>query len=42
MTLAEIEIGQQVLIHQVRGQGALRRRLLEMGLTLIRVFAFGK
>lgn len=33
MTLAEIEIGQQVLIHQVRGQGALRRRLLEMGLT---------
>jgi len=33
MTLADIEIGQHVLIKQIRGQGALRRRLLEMGLT---------
>ena len=33
MTLADIVIGEQVLIHQVRGRGALRRRLLEMGLT---------
>lgn len=33
MTLADIVIGEQVLIQQVRGRGALRRRLLEMGLT---------
>jgi len=33
MTLTDIEIGQHVLIKQIRGHGALRRRLLEMGLT---------
>ncbi len=33
MTLAEIEPGTQVKIIQVQGEGLLRMRLLEMGLT---------
>lgn len=33
MTLNELKIGQQSKIVAVNGQGALRRRLLDMGLT---------
>lgn len=33
MTLDEIAIGASVKIVKVNGQGALRRRLLDMGLT---------
>lgn len=33
MTLDKLPIGQSCKIEQVRGEGALRRRLLDMGLT---------
>jgi Fe2+ transport system protein FeoA len=33
MTLNEVKIGQKTRIVEVRGKGALRRRLLDMGLT---------
>ena len=33
MTLNELKIGQKSRILAVNGQGALRRRLLDMGLT---------
>lgn len=33
MTLNELKIGQKARIIAVNGQGALRRRLLDMGLT---------
>ena len=33
MTLAELAIGQDARIRSVGGQGALRRHLLDMGLT---------
>lgn len=33
MTLDRMPIGKQAKIVQVKGQGALRRRLLDMGLT---------
>lgn len=33
MTLNELEIGEIGIITAVRGEGALRRRLLDMGLT---------
>ena len=33
MTLDEIQPGQEVVIVEVKGEGLLRRRLLEMGLT---------
>lgn len=33
MTLDELEIGKTALILSVGGKGALRRRLLDMGLT---------
>lgn len=33
MTLNELEIGKQAKITKVSGQGALRDRLLDMGLT---------
>lgn len=33
MTLAELEIGKEAIIVSVGGEGALRRRLLDMGLT---------
>ncbi|MGI6184743.1 MAG: FeoA family protein [Candidatus Fimadaptatus sp.] len=33
MKLGEMKIGQEALITAVGGQGALRRRLLDMGLT---------
>lgn len=33
MTLNEVKIGQKTRIVEVRGEGALRRRLLDMGLT---------
>ncbi|MCE5197078.1 MAG: ferrous iron transport protein A [Negativicutes bacterium] len=33
MTLAQISVGHGARIQQVGGSGALRRRLLEMGLT---------
>ena len=33
MTLATLEIGQMARIVKVGGEGALRRRLLDMGLT---------
>jgi Fe2+ transport system protein FeoA len=33
MTLDRMPIGKRTKIVQVRGQGALRRRLLDMGLT---------
>ena len=33
MTLDQLGIGKKSRILQVRGQGALRRRLLDMGLT---------
>ena len=33
MTLAELSIGQDARIRAVGGEGALRRRLLDMGLT---------
>lgn len=33
MTLDQLKIGQRSRILEVRGQGALRRRLLDMGLT---------
>jgi len=33
MTLNELEIGETGIITAVRGEGALRRRLLDMGLT---------
>lgn len=33
MTLNELEIGEAGVITAVRGEGALRRRLLDMGLT---------
>lgn len=33
MTLDELKIGQRSRILEVRGRGALRRRLLDMGLT---------
>ncbi|MEG1181985.1 MAG: FeoA family protein [Oscillospiraceae bacterium] len=33
MTLDKLEIGGQATILKVQGQGALRRRLLDMGLT---------
>ena len=33
MTLADLKIGESALITKVGGEGALRRRLLDMGLT---------
>ena len=33
MTLADLRPGQQAKIVEVKGEGALRRRLLDMGLT---------
>ncbi|WP_312694414.1 FeoA family protein [Caproiciproducens sp.] len=33
MTLNELQIGRKSKIIEVRGEGALRRRLLDMGLT---------
>ena len=33
MTLADLKIGQDALIRTVGGSGALRRHLLDMGLT---------
>nr|WP_319487609.1 ferrous iron transport protein A [uncultured Caproiciproducens sp.] len=33
MTLNELQIGRKSKIVEVRGEGALRRRLLDMGLT---------
>ncbi|WP_444659744.1 FeoA family protein [Caproiciproducens sp. R2] len=33
MTLNELQIGRRSKIVEVRGEGALRRRLLDMGLT---------
>lgn len=33
MTLDQIKPGQSIIILKVKGQGLLRRRLLEMGLT---------
>lgn len=33
MTLNEVEIGRKTRILEVKGEGALRRRLLDMGLT---------
>lgn len=33
MKLSELKIGQKATIIEVRGEGALRRRLLDMGLT---------
>lgn len=33
MTLAELEIGKEATIVSVGGEGILRRRLLDMGLT---------
>ncbi|HCC01591.1 MAG TPA: ferrous iron transport protein A [Ruminococcaceae bacterium] len=33
MTLDKLPIGQQAVIKQVGGEGALRRHMLEMGLT---------
>lgn len=33
MTLNELQIGRRSKIIEVRGEGALRRRLLDMGLT---------
>ncbi len=33
MTLNELEIGKEAVIVAVNGKGALRRRLLDMGLT---------
>lgn len=33
MTLDQIKPGQNIIILKVKGQGLLRRRLLEMGLT---------
>ena len=33
MTLAELKIGQSAKILAVNGEGALRRRLLDMGVT---------
>ena len=33
MNLSEVKIGKTVKITKVNGQGALRRRLLDMGLT---------
>lgn len=33
MTLAELQAGESAVITAVGGQGALRRRLLDMGLT---------
>lgn len=33
LTLNELEIGETGIITAVRGEGALRRRLLDMGLT---------
>ena len=33
MTLAELSLGQRGIIQKVGGEGALRRRLLDMGLT---------
>ncbi|MDD4323239.1 MAG: ferrous iron transport protein A, partial [Eubacteriales bacterium] len=33
MTLADLRPGQQARIVEVKGEGALRRRLLDMGLT---------
>jgi len=32
-TLDELDFGQFATIHKVRGEGAIRRRLLDMGLT---------
>lgn len=33
MTLADLEIGKTAIITKVNGEGALRRRLLDMGIT---------
>lgn len=33
MTLAQISVGEHAVINRINGQGPLRRRLLEMGLT---------
>ena len=33
MTLAELEIGKEAMIVSVGGEGILRRRILDMGLT---------
>ena len=33
MTLNELEIGERAIIKKVGGEGVLRRRLLDMGLT---------
>ncbi len=33
MDLSQVDIGESVIIKAVRGQGPLRRRLLDMGLT---------
>ena len=33
MTLANLKVGESAIIKKVEGEGALRRRLLEMGIT---------
>ncbi|MHC4915903.1 MAG: FeoA family protein [Planctomycetota bacterium] len=33
MTLAEVEHGREVVITRIRGGGAIRQRLLDMGIT---------
>ena len=33
MTLEEVEIGQTVRIARLRGEGAVKRRIMDMGLT---------
>lgn len=33
MTLANLKVGQQAIVKSLAGQGAIRRRLLDLGIT---------
>ena len=33
MTLREVKVGQTVVVSKLRGEGAIRRRIMDMGIT---------
>ena len=33
MTLREVKVGQTVVVSKLRGEGAVRRRIMDMGIT---------
>ena len=33
MTLREVKVGQTVIVSRLRGEGAVRRRIMDMGIT---------